>query len=165
MTVFPAAFSYHRATSVADAIAILGDNPDAKILAGGHSLIPAMKLRLAAPSMLVDIGRLDELKGVDLSDGATFGALASYNDIGDADGIAARYPMIPEAVRRIGDQQVRAHGTIGGTLAHADPAADFTAVILALGGEVVVTGPNGQRTIAAEDLFVDLGRHPWRPMN
>lgn len=154
--MFPAAFSYHRAESVADAIAILGKNPDAKILAGGHSLIPAMKLRLAAPGMLVDIGRLQELKGVDLSDGATFGALASYNDIRDADGVADRYPMIPDAVRRIGDQQVRAHGTIGGTLAHADPAADFTAIILALGGEVVVTGPNGERTIPAEELFLDL---------
>lgn len=154
--MFPAAFSYHRAVSVADAIAVLGGNPDAKILAGGHSLIPAMKLRLAVPGMLVDIGRLDELKGVDLSDGATFGALASYNDIRDADGVADRYPMIPDAVRRIGDQQVRAHGTIGGTLAHADPAADFTAVVLALGGEVMVTGPKGERTIPAEELFVDL---------
>ncbi len=154
--MFPAAFSYHRAESVADAIAVLGQNPDAKILAGGHSLIPAMKLRLAAPGMLVDIGRLDELKGVDLSDGAWIGAMATYNDVRDAPGLADRYPIIPEAVRVIGDQQVRAHGTIGGTLAHADPAADLTAVLLALGAEVVVTGPNGERTIPAEELFVDL---------
>lgn len=154
--MFPAAFSYHRAASVADAIAVLVVNPDAKILAGGHSLIPAMKLRLAVPAMLVDIGRLDELKGVDLSNGAMFGALASYNDIRDAEGVAERYPMIPDAVRRIGDQQVRAHGTIGGTLAHADPAADLTAVFLALGGAVVVAGPNGERTIPAEELFIDL---------
>lgn len=154
--MFPAAFSYHRAESVADAIAVLGDNPDAKILAGGHSLIPAMKLRLAAPGMLVDIGRLDELKGVELTEGAKIGALATYNDLRDAHGVAERYPMIPETVRVIGDQQVRAHGTIGGTLAHADPASDFTAVFLALGGEVVATGPNGERTISAEDLFVDL---------
>lgn len=154
--MFPAAFSYHRAESVADAIAVLGDNPDAKILAGGHSLIPAMKLRLAAPGMLVDIGRLDELKGVELTEGAKIGALATYNDLRDADGVAERYPMIPEAVRVIGDQQVRAHGTIGGTLAHADPASDFTAVFLALGGEVVAKGANGERTISAEDLFVDL---------
>lgn len=154
--MFPAAFSYHRAESVADAIAVLGEHPDAKILAGGHSLIPAMKLRLAAPGMLVDIGRLDELKGVDLTDGATIGALATYNDVRDADGVAERYPMIPEAVRVIGDQQVRAHGTIGGTLAHADPASDFTAVFLALGGEAVATGANGERTIPAEELFIDL---------
>lgn len=154
--MFPAAFSYHRAQSVADAIAVLGENPDAKVLAGGHSLIPAMKLRLAAPSMLVDIGRLAELKGLDLSDGAKIGALATYDDIRDADGLAARYPMISEAVHVIGDQQVRAHGTIGGTLAHADPAADLTAVFLALGGEVVATGATGERRISLDDLFVDL---------
>lgn len=154
--MFPAAFSYHRAQSVADAIAVLRENPDAKVLAGGHSLIPAMKLRLATPSMLVDIGRLNELKGVDLSDGATIGALATYNDIRDAEGLAGLYPMISEAVHVIGDQQVRAHGTIGGTLAHADPAADLTAVFLALDGEVVATGASGERRIALDDLFVDL---------
>ncbi|HEV2067049.1 MAG TPA: xanthine dehydrogenase family protein subunit M [Thermomicrobiales bacterium] len=154
--MYPAAFSYHRAESVADAIAILGENPDAKVLAGGHSLIPAMKLRLAAPGMLIDIGRIDELKGVNLTDGVTFGALATYNDMRDADGIAENYPIIDDAVRRIGDPQVRAHGTIGGTLAHSDPAADLTAVMLALGAEVVATGPNGERTISTEELFVDL---------
>lgn len=161
--MFPAAFSYHRAESVADAVEILGKNPDAKVLAGGHSLIPAMKLRLAVPGMLVDIGRIQELKGVDMSEGATFGALASYNDIRDADGVADRYPMIPDAVRRIGDQQVRAHGTIGGTLAHADPAADFTAILLALEGEVVVTGAEGERTISAEELFIDLWTTSLQP--
>lgn len=154
--MYPAAFSYHRAESVADAIAVLGENPDAKVLAGGHSLIPAMKLRLAAPGMLIDIGRIDELKGVDLSNGVTFGALATYNDMRDADGIAETFPIFADAVRRIGDPQVRAHGTIGGTLAHADPAADLTAVMLALGAEVVATGPNGERTIPVEELFVDL---------
>lgn len=154
--MYPAAFSYHRAESVDDAIAVLGENPDAKVLAGGHSLIPAMKLRLASPGMLIDIGRIRELKGVDLSDGITFGALATYNEMRDADGVAGRYPIIADAVRRIGDPQVRAHGTIGGTLAHADPAADLTAVILALGAKVVATGPNGERTIPAEELFVDL---------
>jgi len=154
--VYPAAFSYHRAESVTDAIAVLSENPDAKVLAGGHSLIPAMKLRLAAPGMLVDIGRINELKGVDLTDGVTFGALATYNDMRDADGITESYPIISDAVRRIGDPQVRAHGTIGGTLAHADPAADLTAVMLSLGAEVVATGPNGERTISTEELFVDL---------
>lgn len=161
--MFPAAFSYHRAESVTDAVEILGKNPDAKVLAGGHSLIPAMKLRLAVPGMLVDIGRIQELKGVDMSEGATFGALASYNDIRDADGVAERYPMIPDAVRRIGDQQVRAHGTIGGTLAHADPAADFTAILLALEGQVVVTGAEGERTISAEELFIDLWTTSLQP--
>jgi carbon-monoxide dehydrogenase medium subunit len=154
--VFPNAFSYHRALSVADAVAVLNQNPDAKAIAGGHSLIPAMKLRLAAPGVLVDIGRLDELKGVDLSDGATIGALATYNDLRDAPGMAERYPIIQEAVRVIGDQQVRAHGTVGGTLAHADPAADLTAVMLALGASVTATGANGERAIALDDLLVDL---------
>lgn len=155
--MFPTAFAYHRAESVADAIAVLGSNPDAKLLAGGHSLIPAMKLRLAAPGMLVDITRLDELKGVVIgNDGVTIGALATYNDLRDAPGIDTAFPILHEAIHRIGDQQVRAHGTIGGTLAHADPAADLTAVFLALGGQVIARGPEGERAIAAEGLFVDL---------
>jgi carbon-monoxide dehydrogenase medium subunit len=154
--VFPTSFAYHRAESVADAVAVLASNPDAKLLAGGHSLIPAMKLRLAAPAMLVDIGRLGELKGVEIRDGVKIGALATYNDLRDAPGIDETFPIMDEAIHRIGDQQVRAHGTIGGTLAHADPAADFTAVFLALDGSVVVTGSGGERTIPAEELFVDL---------
>jgi carbon-monoxide dehydrogenase medium subunit len=155
--VFPTEFAYHRAASVADAVAVLASNPDAKLLAGGHSLIPAMKLRLAAPGMLVDITRLQELKGVHVSaEGVTIGAMATYNDVRDAPGIGASYPILNEAIHRIGDQQVRAHGTIGGTLAHADPAADFTAVFLALGGQIVASGSNGERTIPAEELFVDL---------
>lgn len=154
--MFPTSFAYHRAESVADAVAVLSTNPDAKLLAGGHSLIPAMKLRLAAPGVLVDIGRLNELKGVEVGDGVTIGALATYNELRDAPGIHETYPILAEAIHRIGDQQVRAHGTIGGTLAHADPAADFTAVFLALGGSVRVAGSNGDRTVTAEDLFVDL---------
>ncbi|MBA2246497.1 MAG: xanthine dehydrogenase family protein subunit M [Chloroflexia bacterium] len=155
--MFPTSFAYHRAESVADAIAMLGANPDAKLLAGGHSLIPAMKLRLAAPEMLVDITRLEELKGVQVgADGVTIGALATYNDVRDAPGIDASFPILNEAIHRIGDQQVRAHGTIGGTLAHADPASDLTAVFLALDGQLDVQGADGKRTIPAEALFVDL---------
>lgn len=154
--MFPTSFAYHRAESVADAVSVLATNPDAKLLAGGHSLVPAMKLRLAAPGMLVDITRLDELKGVTVGDGVRIGALATYNDVRDAPGVATTFPILEEAISRIGDQQVRAHGTIGGTLAHADPAADFTAVFLALGGHVIVTGPRGERTIPAEEMFVDL---------
>lgn len=154
--MFPTSFAYHRAESVADAVAVLANNPDAKLLAGGHSLIPAMKLRLAVPGTLVDIGRLNELKGVEVGDGVKIGALATYNDLRDAPGINTTFPILGETIHRIGDQQVRAHGTIGGTLAHADPASDFTAVFLALSGSVVVTGSGGDRTIPAEELFVDL---------
>jgi carbon-monoxide dehydrogenase medium subunit len=157
VTVFPTAFSYHRATSVDDAITILSSNPDAKILAGGHSLIPAMKLRLAAPGTLVDLGRIPDLKGVSIADGvATVGAMTTYDELRSAPGIADAFPLVLECINVIGDQQVRANGTIGGALAHNDPAADFTAVFLALGGSVEIVGSSGQRTIAADDLFVDL---------
>lgn len=155
--MFPVSFEYHRATSVDDAIAALGSNPDSKILAGGHSLIPAMKLRLAAPALLVDLTRLPELKGVTIGDDAvTIGAMTTYNELRDTEGIAELYPAVVEAISVIGDLQVRAHGTIGGAIAHNDPAADLTAVFLALGGSVVAKGPNGERTISAADLFVDL---------
>ncbi|MDP8908200.1 MAG: xanthine dehydrogenase family protein subunit M [Chloroflexota bacterium] len=154
--MFPPAFSYHRPGSVQEAVQILGANPDAKVLAGGHSLIPAMKLRLAAPGALVDIGRIAELKGVQLNGGATIGATATYDEIRDAPGLVAQYPILGEAINVIGDQQVRARGTMGGALAHADPAADLTAVFLAIGGEVTVVGPNGERTVPADELFVDL---------
>lgn len=155
--MFPTSFAYHRATSVDDAVAVLAANPDAKILAGGHSLIPAMKLRLAAPGMLVDLTRVSELKGVTIGpEAVTIGAMTTYDELRDADGIAAMFPAIVEAIGVIGDQQVRAHGTIGGALAHNDPAADLTAVFLALGGSVVAQGPNGERTIDGEDLFVDI---------
>lgn len=155
--MFPTEFAYHQATSLQDAIAYLGANPDAKVLAGGHSLIPAMKLRLATPGALVDIGRIDSLHGVDVGpDGAKIGAMATYNEIRDNAEIARMYPILPEAIANIGDAQVRERGTFGGSLAHADPAADLTAVFLALDGEVAVKGQKGDRTISADDLFVDL---------
>ncbi len=154
--MFPATFDYHRPDTVQDAVRLLGANPDAKILAGGHSLIPAMKLRLATPAALVDIGRIPELKGVEVDGGATIGAMATYNDIRDHRGVAERYPMLVEAINLVGDQQVRARGTLGGCLAHADPAADLTAVFLAIGGDVRVVGPNGERTESADDLCIDL---------
>jgi len=155
--VFPTAFSYHRATSIDDAVSVLAANPDAKLLAGGHSLIPAMKLRLAVPAMLVDVSRLAELKGVAIADGvALIGAMTTYDELRDANGIADAFPAIVQAVRVLGDQQVRANGTLGGALAHNDPAADLTAVFLAYGGSVDVTGSDGSRTIAGDDLFVDL---------
>lgn len=155
--MFPTTFAYHRASSVDDAIAVLAGNPDAKILAGGYSLIPAMKLRLAAPALLVDLTRLSDLKGVEIGDDqVTIGALTTYNELRDTAAFSELFPGAVDALNVIGDQQVRANGTIGGTLAHNDPAADFTAVFSALKGSVVAKGPNGERTIGADDLFVDL---------
>lgn len=154
--MFPTAFAYHRPGTVQEAVQLLGANPDAKVLAGGHSLIPAMKLRLAAPGALVDIGRIAELKGMQLNGGATIGATATYNEIRDFPGLTAKYPILAEAINMIGDQQVRARGTMGGSLAHADPAADLTAVFLALGGDVTVVSASGERTVPADELFVDL---------
>lgn len=155
--MFPAEFAYHRATSVQDAVAFLSANPDAKVLAGGHSLIPAMKLRLATPAALVDIGRIEALHAIAVGeDGATIGAMATYNDVRDNAEIARVYPILPEAIANIGDAQVRERGTVAGSLAHADPAADLTAVFLALNGSVSVTGPQGDREVQADDLFVDL---------
>lgn len=155
--MFPTEFAYHRAESIQDAIAFLTANPDAKVLAGGHSLIPAMKLRLASPSALVDIGRIEALHTIEVgANGAKIGAMATYNEIRDSQDLARAYPILPEAIANIGDAQVRERGTFAGSLAHADPAADLTAVFLALNGEVSATGPDGVRTIKADDLFVDL---------
>lgn len=154
--VFPTPFNYHRADSVSDAVAALEQNPDAKILAGGHSLIPAMKLRLAAPDALVDISRIAALREIRLDDEIHVGAMVTYDEIRDHTEIAALLPIFPEAINVVGDQQVRARGTLGGSIAHADPAADLTAVFEALNGRVKVTGPSGEREIAAEDVFLDL---------
>jgi aerobic carbon-monoxide dehydrogenase medium subunit len=154
--VYPSQFEYQRPGSVKEAIALLQNNPEAKILAGGHSLLPAMKLRLAMPAAIVDIGRLDELKGISVNGGATIGAATTYDELGDSTALTTSFPIIGETVHLVGDPAVRARGTLGGALAHSDPAADFTAVFLALNGSVTVEGPSGQRTIAGDDLFVDL---------
>jgi carbon-monoxide dehydrogenase medium subunit len=154
--VFPGEFEYYRATSVEDAIKLLGEHPDSKIIAGGHSLLPAMKLRLAVPSALVDIGRIESLRGVSANGGVTIGALTTYQELEDSEDLRNRLPIIAETANVVGDPQVRARGTLGGSLAHSDPAADFTAVILALGGSVKAVGPSGERTISADELFVDL---------
>ncbi len=155
--MYPTQFEYQRPSSVQEAVAILAANPEAKILAGGHSLIPAMKLRLAMPGALVDIGRIEDLRGISVNGGsATIGAMTTYVEIEDSAELAQAFPIIAETVRIVGDPSVRSRGTLGGSLAHSDPAADFTAVMLALGASVKVTGPNGQREISADDLFVDL---------
>jgi aerobic carbon-monoxide dehydrogenase medium subunit len=154
--VYPSQFEYERPSTVQEAVAILAGNPEAKVLAGGHSLIPAMKLRLAMPGTLVDIGRIGDLKGITVNGGARIGAMTTYVELEDSTELTSAFPIIKETVNIVGDPAVRSRGTLGGSLAHSDPAADFTAVMLALGASVSVTGPNGDREINADDLFVDL---------
>ncbi|WP_448575130.1 FAD binding domain-containing protein [Thermomicrobium sp.] len=155
--MYSSTFTYYRAGSVQEALKLLLENPDAKLLAGGHSLIPAMKLRLASPSALIDISRISELAGIrDAADRIVLGAMTRYDDIQRSDLVRRVLPILPEAIDAIGDLQVRNMGTIGGSLAHADPAADLPAVVLALGAEIKAVGPNGDRTIPADQFFVDL---------
>lgn len=152
--MIPASFDYELAESVDHAIASLGADPDAKLLAGGHSLVPAMKLRAARPSKLVDIGRLRELSYVrDGDDHVAIGALTRYADIVGDETLAASCPLVPFATATIGDPQVRHRGTIGGSLAHGDPASDLPAVMLALGARMVVRGGDGDREVPAADFF------------
>ncbi len=152
----PAPFTYHRAGSVADALDLLQQFPDdGKLLAGGQSLLPVMKLRLAQPAHLIDISRLDELSGV-RRDGDTIhvGALTTHYALERDATLRDACPILPEAAHVVGDQQVRNLGTLGGVLAHADPAADYPASILALDAEIVARGPDGERTIPAADFFL-----------
>ncbi len=154
--MYPEQFEYHRPDSVSEAIGLLNANPDAKILAGGHSLLPAMKLRLAAPAALIDIGRIGELKGISVNGGATIGAGATYRELIDSTELAGAFPMLVEAANVVGDPAVRSRGTLGGSLAHVDPAADLTAVALALDASVTVVGSGGPRTVPVSELFVGL---------
>jgi aerobic carbon-monoxide dehydrogenase medium subunit len=151
--VIPAEFDYTKPGSVEEAVQALAQGgEDAKLLAGGHSLLPLMKLRLAVPSLLVDIGGLDELRGVDRQNGGwRIGALTTHSTLQSRDDLG----VVAEAASLIADQQVRNRGTIGGSLAHGDPAADLPGVLLACEGEVTARGPNGERSIAAGDLFQD----------
>lgn len=153
--MIPSAFSYERATSLTDAVARLAQG--GKILAGGHSLVPLMKLRLSEPQRLIDIARIPELVGVRDADGhIVIGAATTHHDIATSDLLTARCPVLSEAAGTIGDPQVRNRGTIGGSLAHADPSADYPAVMLALGAELDVVGPTGHRTVTADHFFKDL---------
>ncbi len=153
--MYPTQFEYFRPASLDEAIAFLAKDPDSKVLAWGHSLIPAMKLRLAAPGTIVDIGKIDGLSGVDTKGGVTIGALTTYRAIIDADGLD-EFPVIQAATKQVGDPSVRNRGTLGGSMAHNDPAADLTAVMLALNASVTAKGPKGERTIPVDDLFVGL---------
>ena len=152
------AFNYQRAASVDEAIQLLGQHgDDAQLLAGGHSLLPSMKLRLSSPGTLIDIGHLDELNFVrDDGDTVAIGAATTHHTIETSDVVAQKAPLLAQAAAVIGDIQVRNMGTIGGSLAHADPAADYPAPVLAAEAQIVACGPGGERTIDAEDFFVDL---------
>jgi carbon-monoxide dehydrogenase medium subunit len=155
--MYPAAFSYQRATSIRDAIEQLTRQPDARLLAGGHSLLPAMKLRLASPPALVDLSGVNELRGIRRQgDTITIGAMTTHREIERSKELKDACPLLSEVAGLIGDPLVRNRGTIGGSLAHADPAADFPAAILALGATLAAEGPNGPRTMAADDFFQGL---------
>src|SRR5205814_322342 len=152
-----ASFDYKRANSIDEALNLLAQNEDAKILAGGHSLIPAMKLRLIQPPLLVDIGRIKDLSYIREEDGQIgIGAMTTHYQIESSDLLKQICPLLPECAAHIGDLQVRNKGTIGGSLAHSDPAGDWPAAILALNAELVAVSKNGERAIRAEDFFVDL---------
>lgn len=164
--MIPASFDYVRADSAEAAIAALVEHGDeAKLLAGGHSLVPLMKLRLATPSVLVDVGRLDGLRYIeDRDDHVAVGALTRHRAVETSDLLRAQAPILPHATSHVGDPQVRHRGTIGGSIAHGDPASDLPAVLLALGATLVVQGPDGTREIAADDFFTGfletaLGEH------
>jgi len=151
----PAVFDYHPATSVDEALALLqqyGD--DAKLLAGGHSLLPMMKLRLAQPCHLVDLGKISGLSYIREEDGAiAVGAMTTYTTMENSDLLRRHFAMLAEGIAVIGDPQVRNRGTIGGSIAHADPAADMPGMVLALKADILVQGVNGVRTIKADDFF------------
>jgi carbon-monoxide dehydrogenase medium subunit len=155
--MYPSSFEYARAESVEHAIELLGRHgEDARLLAGGASLIPLMKLRFANPEYIVDIGRLGELSGVRREDGTfVVGSLTKHAELERDAELRAALPIVHDAASHIGDMQVRNMGTIGGSLAECDPAGDWAPVMLALDGSVRVKGPDGQRTILARDLFVD----------
>jgi aerobic carbon-monoxide dehydrogenase medium subunit len=153
--VIPAPFEYARAGSVDMAISLLRQHGDgARLLAGGHSLLPLMKLRVASPAVLVDIGRVAGLRYVrDAGDHVAIGALTRHHDLETSELLVREVPLLRHAAAQVGDPQVRHRGTIGGSLAHADPAADLPAVVVALGGTLVATGPGGERTISAAQFF------------
>jgi aerobic carbon-monoxide dehydrogenase medium subunit len=154
--VIPAPFDYVRAESAGHALELLTEHGDeAKLLAGGHSLLPMMKLRLAVPSVLIDIGALGELASIAVDgDDLVIGATARHADVAGSELVRAQAPLLAWSAAQVGDPQIRHRGTIGGSLAHADPAADLPLALTALGGSVEVLGPGGSRTVAADDFFV-----------
>ena len=153
--MIPASFEYDVAESLDHALELLGADEDAKPLAGGHSLIPALKLRISRPSRLVDLGRLADLSYVrDGGDHVAIGALTRHRELVTSETLQAACPLVADTASRIGDPQVRHRGTIGGSLAHGDPASDLLAVMLALGARMVIQGKGGEWEVPASEFFV-----------
>lgn len=156
--MIPGAFEYHAPTSLDEALSLLSANADdAKVLAGGQSLLPLMKLRLAKPGVVIDIGGLNELRYIRANDdNLLIGALTTYTEIAESSLVQEKCPLIAQASRVVGDVQVRNRGTIGGGLAHADPAEDLPAAIVALSADLKAVGPDGDRWIAARDFYITM---------
>jgi carbon-monoxide dehydrogenase medium subunit len=153
--MIPSSFDYHKATSVSDAVARLQENEDAKLLAGGHSLLPMMKLRFAESPFLVDINGIEELRGISVDgDTITIGAMVTENELIDSEVLQKHCPLLVQAAKLVADPQVRNRGTIGGDVAHGDPGNDHPAVMLALDAQLVIHGPDGERTIPANGFFL-----------
>jgi len=155
--MIPAPFDYVRASSLAQTISLLQQDPDgSKLLAGGHTLIPTLKLRLASPALLIDIGGLEELKGIELADRIRIGALTTHAELLASEPLRKILPIFHQTAELISDPQVRNRGTIGGSLSNADPAADWPAVAIAVKAELELAGPAGRRHVAAKDFFIDI---------
>ena len=155
--MYPASFEYHRPKNLKDAVTLLRKKKDAKLLAGGHSLLPAMKLRVSSPAAVIDIGRVKGLSGIKAGKSSVkIGGLTTHAEVAESGAVAKSCPLLSEAAAQIGDIQVRNRGTIGGSLAHADPAADYPTVVVALDAEITATGAKGSRRIPARKFFTDL---------
>src|SRR5688572_14340200 len=155
--MIPAAFEYFRPETLEEAVGLLSAMHDAKILAGGHSLVPAMKFRLAQPKAIIDISRIADLSYIRQADGQIqIGAMTTHHDLETSELLREHCPLLPETAMNIGDVQVRNKGSIGGSLTHADPAADWPAAILALDAQMVIAGPDNQRTVYASEFFVEM---------
>jgi carbon-monoxide dehydrogenase medium subunit len=156
--MIPAQFDYVAPTSVEEALAALAQHgDDAKVMAGGQSLLPVLRMRLNAPEVIIDLGRIDSMRGVrDDGDAIVIGATTPHSEVGSDALVAEHAALVAKAIEHLADAQIRHRGTFGGALAHADPAGDLGAPALALGAEFVIAGQGGTRTVAAEDFFVDL---------
>jgi carbon-monoxide dehydrogenase medium subunit len=163
-TMRPAEFAYHRPASLDEAVTLLAESEDARPLAGGHSLLPAMKLRVATPGTLVDLGGIQGLDRIEEDGGALrIGALATHASVAESELVRATCPVLAETAALIGDRQVRNRGTLGGSLANADPAADYPTVMKALGATIAVTGREGPQEIPADDFFLGIFMTALRP--